>query len=277
MRYAIATLLLVGGDLDAADAEYELARARTPMPWFVAVVQVAQAHLALTQSRESDARVLAEDALRLGRAHDSVLAMWPALSAQAAIAAGEGDLHRAEDLLHEALDLVATAGYTPVVRSMLEAVAAIVGAQDRGEEASRLLAALARRDEHADREPGSWLRQSASTPEAERLRDALGAEAFDAAWAEGTAMTLDEAVEYARRGRGQRRRPTHGWPSLTPTERKVVALVAEGLTNPQIGQRLFVSRRTVQTHLAHVFAKLHVSTRTELATAATKHAIGDPT
>ena len=42
-------------------------------------------------------------------------------------------------------------------------------------------------------------------------------------------------------------------------------LVAEGLTNPQIGERLYVSPRTVQTHLAHIFAKLGVSTRAQLA------------
>src|SRR5206468_9506677 len=51
-------------------------------------------------------------------------------------------------------------------------------------------------------------------------------------------------------------RAQSGWLSLTPSERAVVDLVSEGLSNPQIGQRLYVSRRTVQTHLAHVFAKL---------------------
>jgi DNA-binding CsgD family transcriptional regulator/tetratricopeptide (TPR) repeat protein len=69
-----------------------------------------------------------------------------------------------------------------------------------------------------------------------------------------------------RRGvRGPRQRPQLGWPSLTPTERTVAALVADGLTNPQIGERLFISRRTVQAHLAHVFAKLSISSRTQLA------------
>jgi DNA-binding CsgD family transcriptional regulator len=65
--------------------------------------------------------------------------------------------------------------------------------------------------------------------------------------------------------RGPRRRPQFGWPSLTPTERTVVALVADGLSNPQIGERLFISRRTVQAHLVHVFAKLSISSRTQLA------------
>jgi DNA-binding CsgD family transcriptional regulator len=74
-----------------------------------------------------------------------------------------------------------------------------------------------------------------------------------------------------RRGRrGPRQRPQFGWDSLTPTEHRVVDLVAEGLTNPQIGERLFVSRRTVQTHLAHVFAKLGISSRTQVAAEATR-------
>ena len=74
-----------------------------------------------------------------------------------------------------------------------------------------------------------------------------------------------------RRGRrGVRQRPKLGWDSLTPTERTVVELVAEGLSNPQIGERLYVSRRTVQTHLAHVFAKLQVSSRTQLAAEVTR-------
>jgi DNA-binding CsgD family transcriptional regulator len=65
--------------------------------------------------------------------------------------------------------------------------------------------------------------------------------------------------------RGARKRPQFGWESLTPTERTVVTLVADGLTNPQIGERLFISRRTVQAHLVHMFAKLGISSRTQLA------------
>ena len=67
------------------------------------------------------------------------------------------------------------------------------------------------------------------------------------------------------RRQGTRGRPASGWRSLTATELTVANLVAEGLSNPRIGERLYVSRRTVQTHLAHIFAKLNLSSRAELA------------
>jgi DNA-binding CsgD family transcriptional regulator len=69
-----------------------------------------------------------------------------------------------------------------------------------------------------------------------------------------------------RRGRrGPRRRPTSGWDSLTETELKVVRLVAEGLSNPEIAERLFISRGTVHTHVSYVLAKLGIKSRAGLA------------
>ena len=80
-----------------------------------------------------------------------------------------------------------------------------------------------------------------------------------------------------RRGRrGTRSRPQTGWASLTPAEHAVAGLVAEGLTNPQIGERLYISHRTVQTHLAHMFAKLDIATRAQLAADVTRHRGSDP-
>ena len=75
----------------------------------------------------------------------------------------------------------------------------------------------------------------------------------------------------SRGRRGARKRPQAGWQNLTPTEHAVVALVADGLSNPQIGERLYISRRTVQTHIAHVFAKLDLSARAQLAVEVTRH------
>ena len=73
-------------------------------------------------------------------------------------------------------------------------------------------------------------------------------------------------VHGIRRGpRFQHRRSQQGWSSLTPTEVKVVGLVAQGMSNPQIADKLFLSRRTVQTHVSHVLTKLELHSRTEIA------------
>jgi DNA-binding CsgD family transcriptional regulator len=89
-----------------------------------------------------------------------------------------------------------------------------------------------------------------------------------------TARTLSamRACGLRRGSRAAHRRALKGWDSLTAMESDVVRLTVEGLTNRQIGERLFISRRTVQTHLAHAFTKLDVSSRVELATAAQRHA-----
>lgn len=68
----------------------------------------------------------------------------------------------------------------------------------------------------------------------------------------------------ALRGRGVRGRPSHGWASLSPTEREIVQLVGRGLTNKEIGDRLSISHRTVQGYVSRVFAKLGVCTRREI-------------
>jgi DNA-binding CsgD family transcriptional regulator len=66
---------------------------------------------------------------------------------------------------------------------------------------------------------------------------------------------------------GRRARPDTGWGSLTGSERQIARLAGEGLTNREIGEQLFVSHRTVATHLAHIFGKLGLSSRVELARA----------
>jgi DNA-binding CsgD family transcriptional regulator len=82
------------------------------------------------------------------------------------------------------------------------------------------------------------------------------------------------------RGHGIRRGPQakhrharSGWDSLTPTEMKVAALVESGLSNPDIASKLFLSRRTVATHVSHILKKLNVQSRTDIAREAALRAI----
>jgi DNA-binding CsgD family transcriptional regulator len=94
--------------------------------------------------------------------------------------------------------------------------------------------------------------------------EALGEDAFNAAFEDGRRLDLGEVTAYVLRSRGERRRPSSGWASLTPTERAVVEQVRLGLTNPQIADRLLMSCDTVKTHLSHIYGKLGVGNRTEL-------------
>ena len=150
-------------------------------------------------------------------------------------------------------DLDTLARYGAALRPTLDDVRILHASQ-----AARAAMGLPRTPQH----------QEAFEATARHLREVVGSSAFEEAAAAGGRLTLDQAVAHVRRARGTRGRPAAGWPSLTPAELEVVRLVAEGLTNPQIADRLFISRGTVKTHLSHIFAKLDTANRTELAAAA---------
>jgi ATP/maltotriose-dependent transcriptional regulator MalT len=191
-----------------------------------------------------------------------------AYAVQAELAAAEPDgLTRAVELHHAALTIRVDHGLRAAQPDSLEALARIGAAiQPTPDDVRVLYAAGSARAKTGL--PRGTDQQRAYDSTAANLRRALGETAFDRAAAEGARLALDQGVEYARRARGRRGRPATGWSSLTPTELEVVRLVAEGLTNPQIGARLFMSRGTVKTHLSHIFTKLDTANRTELAAAA---------
>jgi predicted ATPase/class 3 adenylate cyclase/DNA-binding CsgD family transcriptional regulator/Tfp pilus assembly protein PilF len=194
-----------------------------------------------------------------------------ALTIRARIAIASGDPDTAERDVHQAISLKAELSAFAHLPDALECLADVTATGGKGDDAARLFGAA----ESARLATGmvrykvydAWYESSVAG-----LRTALGQGDFDAAWAKGAALSTEEAIAYAQRGRGERKRPSSGWASLTPSELDVVGLVAEGLTNKDVAARLFVSPRTVQSHLAHVFAKLGVTTRTQLAQEAARHA-----
>ncbi|MEV5833919.1 AAA family ATPase [Nocardia sp. NPDC052112] len=82
-----------------------------------------------------------------------------------------------------------------------------------------------------------------------------------------TARTVARVRPYdIRRGvRGRRNRPKSGWAALTDAERKVAVLVAEGCSNSGIAAQMFLSHRTVQSHVSNILAKLDLRSRREVA------------
>jgi predicted ATPase/DNA-binding CsgD family transcriptional regulator len=182
----------------------------------------------------------------------------------AALAAETGEWATAGNLVHQALrDQVESGDHIDMPES-LEVLAEVALGLGRLSEAARVLGAATRARSDLGRAP--WL------PEGERLEQlrlrihtGLGADAFAQAWTEGDGMKMSDAIEYARRARGTRQRPSRGWESLTPTELAIVRHVAVGLTNPEIAERMFISRGTVKMHLSHIYTKVGLRNRSEVA------------
>jgi len=148
----------------------------------------------------------------------------------------------------------------------IELLGVLAAARERFPDAARLLAAAeAARRPLQYLAPGFTADRSAAARAISQTRDALGEDRFIQAWEEGQGLTLDDAVAYAARKGGGRKRPAAGWASLTPAELEVVRLVGEGLRNDAIARRLFIAPGTVKVHLSHIFAKLAITTRAELA------------
>ena len=93
---------------------------------------------------------------------------------------------------------------------------------------------------------------------------------YPKSWADVRARSCPPTTWSPTRQR-ERGRTATGWGSLTPTELETVRLAREGLSNKDIGAALFISPRTVQTHLTHVYTKLGLNSRIQLAQEAARH------
>jgi DNA-binding CsgD family transcriptional regulator len=138
--------------------------------------------------------------------------------------------------------------------SLARAAATHVGPWSRASAAEDLGVLLARGDGEAG-------------PDAvRRLDQALdGYERIGALWDAARIRARLRRLGVRRRHWGHSERPVSGWASLTDTERSVAELVAQGLTNPQVADRMFISPHTVKFHLRQVFRKLAIGSRVELA------------
>jgi DNA-binding CsgD family transcriptional regulator len=185
------------------------------------------------------------------------------------------DASGAEETAHAALRTADDKGFVPLIAECLELIAGIATDRESYEESARLFgAATAIRASVNMRTPRRSARELSN--DYASLRNALGDDAFEHLRDQGALMDTAEAIAYASRARGERKRPSAGWESLTPRERDVVRLAAAGLTNPQIAEKLFIGRATVKAHLASVFGKLGVRTRAELASEATRRGNEQP-
>jgi predicted ATPase/class 3 adenylate cyclase/DNA-binding CsgD family transcriptional regulator len=265
--FAVAVTALADGDAatarDAGEAAWGHLSVR---PAQAGALRSLKAEAALGGGDLAAARRCADDAV------STTVGVYLAfaLTTRARVAIAQAEPGQGERDAHDALALAAELKAYLYIPEILECLADLAGGAGSHREAARLFgAAEAHRQRIGAVRLKIWEANCQSSVTA--LRNAMGEADFEAAWAEGADLSTDEAIAYAQRGRGQRKRPTSGWASLTPTELDVVRLVSEGLGNNDIAARLFVSPRTVQSHLSHVYTKLGLSSRVQLVQEAARH------
>jgi predicted ATPase/class 3 adenylate cyclase/DNA-binding CsgD family transcriptional regulator len=263
---ASAHVQLAAGDASTAWEAYESARELTAMD-----PQLAQMH-----NWAALAPLACGDLAAARRWADEVVSLtegWSlanSLTSRARVEIAQGEFDGAERDAFDALDLAARVKGDLLVPFTLDCLATIAAEADNNLVATRLFGAA-----DAARRHMGVVRFKVLDADDEariaRLQNVLGENDFDAAWAEGVALSLEEAIAYAQRGRGERKRASSGWASLTRAELDVTKLVGEGLGNKDVAARLFISPRTVQAHLTHIYAKLGLTSRVQLAQEATRH------
>jgi DNA-binding CsgD family transcriptional regulator len=232
----------------------------------LALVQIARARAALADGRSADAY---DHASRIfdeaDHAYHPFLRGWAVADlAEAAAAVG---VHKEARALIAPVEAIEAKTHGPLLRAELSVARALLAGDSQGPEsfAEALDAIEAPWPYHRGRlllAHGSWLRRHRRMAESRRpLRAAR--DLFDA-------LGFEPAAERARQelrasGETSRRRVPEAWDQLSPQELQIARLAADGLTNREIGQQLYLSHRTVASHLYRVFPKLGITSRSQLA------------
>jgi len=266
--------LIAGHREDHATAAAHLAAATKQVPQAVGSLRAAAAHV-------TAARALAAEVAGDLRGAVVLLATWldPALGptynrndwlpelVRLALATADTDTARAAVA---AADADADADPTPILVSAARRCraqldddpAGLLAVADYYRRTGRLRPLAATLEEAAVR-----LAAAGDVPGARAaLTDAVrGYQEMGASWDIRRADDRLRPYGVHRGSRTFRRRPTTGWAALTPAEQRIAELVAAGKSNPEVATDLYLSRRTVQSHVSNILKKLRLSSRYEIA------------
>lgn len=271
-QYWLAVALIDRGELDAAEAALEL---REPERWQKTTLylmwRTAHAWLALAkgdaQRARDEAVAAGEQLVEVVRIKNPAVIPWRSVAALACHRLGEAG--PAREIAADEVSLARRFGARRPLGMALRSAGVAEGGEAGVEflrEAVEVLEPSPSRLEHcrAAIELGTALRGSGEKREArEVLRRGLDMAQRFGAWA----LVERAEVELRASGARPRRRSLSGPESLTPAQHRVAEMAAGGASNKEIAQALFVTRRTVETHLTGAYAKLGISTREELPAA----------
>ncbi len=274
IELALMVAELMHGDSDAAEIR---ARRLLEMPHLhtLALARETLARIALIRHDAGEAETHADElqaiAARSGNPRHRALAQY--IRGCAAIqvdATCEG-----RDLLHAALETYAELDLEREAADVLDELALLAAHAGEVQRAARLAAAAAAARARLGCAPWPETRERLNAACAKLTAGGQDG-GWQAAWEQGQALPLTDAIAYARRSRGRRDRPPVGWASLTPVQFEVARLAGSGISNPEIAARLFIARGTVKMHLSNAYRKLGVANRTELAAAITTRTFDPP-
>ncbi len=258
------------GNLAAAREHYDPAIAIAEKAGRPRMVAWGLGSLAIVARREGDneeATELLERARSLVDEHDG--SSWTKGRTLAELARSvrrRSELHRARDLLRDAIGELQPIYARVELVECFEELAHVAAATRQPQHATLLLGAS-----RAIRESiGSIIasdEQAALDASLEDLRQRPGIERFTAAWNRGRNLSFEETISAARSGEtpGVEEESTSPLAILTPREREVAHLVAAGLTNAAIAQRLVISTGTARIHVERIRRKLGCRSRVEIA------------
>lgn len=227
--------------------------------------------LATEQGQLAKARAMLEECVDYARAaHDGAL-IGRYLESLANVQLAQGDVSRAAAGWREALVVFRDANDPFGTLWCLGGLALAAGANGDHDHALRVAAAVDRlsREWSLSAWPGR-LQQLEDV--SRRAREHLGERKAEAAWGAGQSMSDARAIEYALTTDGGAVAAIDAGP-LTRRELEVASMVASGMTNRQIAERLFIAERTAEGHVERIRSKLGVRSRTEVATWAVAHGI----
>jgi predicted ATPase/DNA-binding CsgD family transcriptional regulator len=261
----------------ACDECLQLGRGRD-FTWATSRAGVILAYLANHDGDHAAAETLAQDALSTQRAMDDPSGMGISLRALSQFALEQGRLGRAWSFLVEALEIAHVEGDRMALARTLETTACVLASQAPTQAAEIAGAASALRTRTGTR---PWpIEQARLTHWMDLARRKIGGRAFEAGWALGEELSDVVAISAAQQFVAQALAGTpmtDAGPApdgpLTARQKEVVALIARGLTNDQIAEKLVISRATARAHLEHVLGRLDLHSRAQVAAWAVRNGL----
>jgi non-specific serine/threonine protein kinase len=264
---------LVSGDNAAAAVHGQemltLARAEKQFAWGEAGALLVLGSVAHLQGKPGRAQLLLDKSLTLYRQLGHPQGISFSLTALGVLALDTGKPSRARDYFLEGLSLAHRAGEALLIARLIEELGGLSARRQPRRAATLAGAAAAQRQ---------MLGASASDPESsprdrarietwlQVARSELGEPGFQAAWRAGQALPVEEAIREAASAQASDVDAAPAKTQLTPREREVATLVAQGHTNQQIAAQLNFSEATAAKHVEHILGKLGFSSRVQIAT-----------